>query len=270
MTSQAGNFGVATWRANLINSCLTPLPMVVSITPSVVNYKSNNPQPFITTMSFPTETKSLGYVCRSANTGGEGVRLRASIFNSPTLLGLPADQGSSGVVGVSNTSCFDTVDTLSTSPLTLERTITCYFDKRTIIDRITALGLTDKTVPMQMTAYSNLVGRGFQGFTYIKVTKNNLASSNVAMISNSPNPFNPVTKIRFAVSKTGTYSLRIYNVQGALVKSLASQRYDVGTHEATWDGRTNTGGKAASGVYYAKIAGTDGGDASTLRLVMAK
>jgi len=270
MTSQAGNFGVATWRANLINSCLTPLPMVVSITPSVVNYKSNNPQPFITTMSFPAETKALSYVCRSTNTGGEGVRLRASIFNSPTLLGLPADQGSSGVVGVSNTSCFDTVDTLSTSPLTLERTITCYFDKRTIIDRITALGLTDKTVPMQMTAYSNLVGRGFQGFTYIKVTKNNLASSNVAMISNSPNPFNPVTKIRFAVSKTGTYSLRIYNVQGALVKSLASQRYDVGTHEATWDGRTNTGGKAASGVYYAKIAGTDGNDASTLRLVMAK
>ena len=270
MTSQAGNFGVNIWRANAINSCLIPLPMAVAITPSVVNYKSNNPQPFITKMSFPAETKSQGYVCRSANTGGEGVRLRASIFNSPTLLGLPADQSSSGVVGVSNTSCFDTADTLSISPLTLERTITCWFDKRTIIDRINALGLTNTQVPMQMTAYSNLTGRGFQGFAYIKVTKSNLSSSNVAMISNSPNPFNPVTQIKFAVSKAGTYSLRIYNVQGALVKSLASQRYDVGTHEATWDGRTSTGGKAASGVYYAKIAGTDGSDASTLRLVMAK
>jgi len=269
MTSQAGNFGVNIWRANAINSCLVPLPMAVAITPSVVNYKSNNPQPFITKMWFPAETKSKGYVCRSANTGGEGVRLRASIFNSPTLLGLPADQGSSGVVGVSNTSCFDTADTLSVSPLTLERTITCWFDKRTIIDRINALGLTDTQVPMQMTAYSNLTGRGFQGFAYIKVTKSNLSSSNVAMISNSPNPFNPVTQIKFAVSKAGTYSLRIYNVQGALVKSLTSQRYEVGTHEATWDGRTSNGGKAASGVYYAKISGTDG-DASSIRLVMAK
>lgn len=269
-TSQAGNFGVNTWRGNLINSCVTPLPMAASVTPTTVNYKSNNPQPFITKMWFPPETKAAGYVCRSANTGGEGVRLRASIFNSPTLAGLPADQGSSGVVGVSNTSCFDTADTLSFSPLTLERTITCWFDRRTIIDQLVALGRTDQVVPLEMTAYSNLTGRGFKGFVYIKVTKSsngNNASAN--LISTSPNPFNPVTRIKFAVAKTGTYSLRIYNVQGALVKTLASQRYDVGTHEAMWDGRTNAGGKAASGVYYAKISG-DGGDASTLRLVMAK
>jgi hypothetical protein len=269
MTSQAGNFGVATWRANLINSCLTPLPMAVSITPSTVNYKSNNPSPFITKMLFPPETKAAGYVCRSANTGGEGVRLRASIFNSPTLAGLPADQGTSGVVGVSNTSCFDTADTLSLSPLTLERTITCWFDRRTIIDRLTALGLTDQVTPLEMTAYSNLTGRGFKGFAYIKVTKSSNGNGAASMLSSAPNPFNPVTRIKFAVAKPGTYSLRIYNVQGALVKTLASQRYDVGTHEAMWDGRTNAGGKAASGVYYARISG-DGGDASTLRLVMAK
>lgn len=230
MTSQAGNFGVNTWRANLVNSCLTPLPMAASITPSTVNYKSNNPQPFITKMWFPPETKAAGYVCRSANTGGEGVRLRASIFNSPTLAGLPADQGSSGVVGISNTSCFDTADTLSISPLTLERTITCWWDRRTIIDQLVALGRTDQVVPLEMTAYSNLTGRGFKGFVYIKVTKSsNGNNASASLISTSPNPFNPVTRIKFAVAKPGTYSLRIYNVQGALVKTLASQRYDVGT-----------------------------------------
>ena len=278
MTSQAGNFGVNVWRANAINSCLTPLPMAVSITPNVINWKSENKGnndgvPFVTKMKYPAETKALGYVCRSANTGGEGTRLRASIFNSPTLLNLACptntDLHPQGAAGVPNTECFDTTDTLSVSPLTLERTITCWFDRRTILDQITALGLVDKQVPMEMTAYSNLTGRKFQGFAYIKVNKVSGASSNVAMISNSPNPFNPVTQIKFAVSKAGTYSLRIYNVQGALVKSLTSQRYEVGTHEATWDGRTSNGGKAASGVYYAKISGTDG-DASSIRLVMAK
>ncbi|HET9941513.1 MAG TPA: hypothetical protein VFR25_10485, partial [Candidatus Eisenbacteria bacterium] len=251
MTSQGGNFGVNIWRANLINSCLTPLPMAVTITPNVINWKSENKGnndgvPFVTKMKYPAETKALGYVCRSANTGGEGTRLRSTIFNSPTLLNLScptnADLHPQGLTGVPNTECFDTADTLSVSPLTLERTITCWFDRRTILDQITALGLVDKQVPMEMTAYSNLTGRKFQGFAYIKVNKVSGASSNVAMISNSPNPFNPVTQIKFAVSKAGTYSLRIYNVQGALVKSLASQRYDIGTHEATWDGRTNTGG----------------------------
>jgi len=120
-----------------------------------------------------------------------------------------------------------------------------------------------------MTAYSNQTGRGFKGFAYIKVTKSSNGNGAASMLSSAPNPFNPVTRIKFAVAKPGTYSLRIYNVQGALVKTLASQRYDVGTHEAMWDGRTNAGGKAASGVYYARISG-DGGDASTLRLVMAK
>ena len=310
-TTQAGNLGLAIWRGNTVNSCLTPLPMIVSITPTNVNYKSKNPTPFVTVMRFTDEATALRYQARSSDdrypirriTGAgtccpettytqadspgfiqgvpgvsqgpryEGVRMRSTLFMSPTLAGVECPTNpdlNNGLFGVSNTECFNTQDTLSLSPFSRQFTITCYYDRRTIIDQLVALGLTDRVVPMEMTAYTNFTGRAFHGTAYIKVTKSSTgAASSVNLISNAPNPFNPVTQIKFSVAQAGKYTLRIYDVRGALVKTLASQRYDVGTHEATWDGRTTAGGKAASGVYYAKISG-DGDAGSTLRLVMAK
>jgi hypothetical protein len=271
-TSQAANFGVNIWRGNDVNSCHTPLPIVLSLQPSTLNLKTQSKNKLITvTYRFPPETKAAGFVCRNGNVGGEGVRNRVSIFPSPTLVGLGADPNATGILGTSGqNSCFDAMDTTSVSPLVLDPIQICYWSATTIADQMVALNLLDKVQAMEVTAYSNLVGRKFLGFGYMKVTKSSASFSNVNLISNSPNPFNPVTMLKFAVSKPGTYSLRIYNVQGALVKTLASQRYEVGTHEATWDGRTSNGGKAASGVYYAKISGSDGADVSTLRLVMAK
>ena len=278
MTSQAAGFGVAVWRANTVNSCNLPLGMGVAISPTVVNFKSNNSSPLTIKMNFPQATKDAGYRCRSTNrlSGaqsltnplGEGMRMRTSIFPSPTLLGLapPVDPD----LGSPFPDCFNTQDTTSVSPLTIDPTITCFFDRRTIVDRMVALGLTDRVVPLQATMYSNLTGRGVQGFAYIKVTKNSGSSASVAMLGNSPNPFNPVTTIKFSVSKPGNYALRVYNVQGALVKTVSSQHYEAGFHEAMWDGRNASGSKVASGVYYAKISGTAGESSDAIRLVVAK
>jgi hypothetical protein len=263
-TSQGGNFGVNTWRATPVNSCLAPLAMGVAVLPAVYNVKNTNKtDAIVTVMSFPAATKAAGYRCNSFNGGGDGVRCRSSILNSPTLLGLAANSGPE--LGISNTTCFDSLRVEDGETL-----IRCTWDRQTIVDRFTALGLLDKVVPMQMTAYSNRFGRGFQGFGYIKVTKSNLAgSSSVALLGNSPNPFNPVTTIKFSVSTPGNVTLRIFNVHGALVKTLASGHYEAGVHEATWDGMTARGGRAASGVYYAKITGAANG-VDTQRLVMAK
>lgn len=248
-TSQAAGFGVGIWRGNPINACQLPLEMGVATIPSIMDLNDSTMTTFTTVMNFPPETRDIGFRCASTNASGkDGVRLRNSILNSPTLLGLGSPAGG-GVVG---TTCFDSV----AHGLTDSLRIRCNWDFRTIADRIVALGLVDKIVPMKMTAYSNQSGRPFQGFAYMKLTKNSLPAAGVALLGNSPNPFNPVTKIRFAVSKPGNYTLRLYNVQGALVKTVASGHYDVGVHEAAWDGRTNAGGKAASGVYYAKISGT--------------
>lgn len=70
---------------------------------------------------------------------------------------------------------------------------------------------------------------------------------------NYPNPFNPATAIRFTMPKAGAVTLKIYNMLGQEVKTLINNEIAAGTYEANWDGDTNFGNKAASGVYIYKL-----------------
>jgi hypothetical protein len=74
------------------------------------------------------------------------------------------------------------------------------------------------------------------------------------LAQNFPNPFNPSTAIPFTLNKTSYVSLRIYDVSGRLVRTIAERRFDTGCHTETWDGRDNTGRRVSSGVYYCKLA----------------
>jgi flagellar hook assembly protein FlgD len=47
--------------------------------------------------------------------------------------------------------------------------------------------------------------------------------------------------------------VKVYDVKGRLVRSLADDRRAAGHHTLTWDGRTAGGRMAASGVYYLRL-----------------
>ena len=270
-TTQAGGTGVNIWRGNPINSCLLPLAMGVAVLPAVIDTADYTTETFQTVFNYPPETRAAGYVCRFGNAGGDGMRMRNTAFISPQLMGTinpPDSPGGPGSPGGGSpfSDCIES--NTHTAPDSLR--ITCNWPFRAVADRIVRLGLAGSIVGIKATAYSNRVGRKFQGFGYLRLTTNPTPAP-VALLGNSPNPFNPVTKIKFAVRKPGNYALRLYNVQGALVRTVASRHFDVGTHEATWDGRTNVGGMAASGVYYAKMSGTSKKDGSeALKLVLDK
>lgn len=66
---------------------------------------------------------------------------------------------------------------------------------------------------------------------------------------NVPNPFNPTTRIDFELEKAGTVDLYVYDVSGRLVANLFSGHLGEGAHEVTWNGKTNNGTTAATGVY---------------------
>jgi hypothetical protein len=78
-----------------------------------------------------------------------------------------------------------------------------------------------------------------------------------SLAQNFPNPFNPSTRIQFALPTKGHVSLKIYNVAGQLVKTLQDGVMDAGSHELTWDGSNNLGANVASGVYFYKINAGD-------------
>ncbi len=65
-----------------------------------------------------------------------------------------------------------------------------------------------------------------------------------------PNPFNPMTTIQFEISEPSAVSLRIFDNRGRVVRHLVSDRLSAGLHRIVWDGRTNNGKRAASGLYF--------------------
>lgn len=83
----------------------------------------------------------------------------------------------------------------------------------------------------------------------------------------APNPFNPATVIHYTVTQAGPISLRIYDVSGRLVRTLTADSLQPGAHQATWDGRTDTGAGAASGAYFCRLQSRAGTDTEKVLLV---
>jgi hypothetical protein len=73
----------------------------------------------------------------------------------------------------------------------------------------------------------------------------------------SPNPFNPVTEIRFGLTRASDVRLDIYNLRGARVARLVSEPMQAGHHVVPWTGVDGAGRKVASGVYFARLEAGD-------------
>jgi flagellar hook capping protein FlgD len=69
----------------------------------------------------------------------------------------------------------------------------------------------------------------------------------------SPNPSSQVVTLRFELNRPADVTLRIFDVQGRQVSTVASGRMSAGIHVRKWDGKTRGGGLAASGVYFARL-----------------
>jgi flagellar hook assembly protein FlgD len=48
-------------------------------------------------------------------------------------------------------------------------------------------------------------------------------------------------------------NLKVYNIAGQLVKTLASGQTSAGPHTIKWDGRDNSGNKVSSGIYIYRL-----------------
>ncbi len=87
----------------------------------------------------------------------------------------------------------------------------------------------------------------------IEVTVTSSLPTAFALHDNYPNPFNPITNIKFDLPKAGHVSLRIYDLSGRLVRSLVDENLARASHTYQWDGADNSGRRAASGVYYYRV-----------------
>ncbi len=72
----------------------------------------------------------------------------------------------------------------------------------------------------------------------------------IALHDNYPNPFNPVTNIKFDLPRSGHVKLAIYDVAGRLIKTLVDEVKPAAAHSEMWNGTDRTGRRVASGTYY--------------------
>ncbi|MBD3423558.1 MAG: T9SS type A sorting domain-containing protein, partial [Candidatus Latescibacteria bacterium] len=70
---------------------------------------------------------------------------------------------------------------------------------------------------------------------------------------NHPNPFNPVTEIRFSLKARSRVTIRVYDVSGRLVNTLVDGMVERGGHRVKWDGTSSRGSGVASGVYFYRM-----------------
>ncbi|HIB34325.1 MAG TPA: T9SS type A sorting domain-containing protein, partial [Candidatus Marinimicrobia bacterium] len=74
------------------------------------------------------------------------------------------------------------------------------------------------------------------------------------LFQNTPNPFNPVTNIRVSLVEDARITLKVYNLLGKEVNTLAfNQSLSKGNHRFIWAGKDDNGRQLPSGVYLYRI-----------------
>lgn len=73
--------------------------------------------------------------------------------------------------------------------------------------------------------------------------------SQFSLEQNFPNPFNPTTTIRFALSEPALVDLSVYNILGQAVKTLVNGDLDAGEYDVTLDAFD-----MPTGVYFYRLA----------------
>jgi hypothetical protein len=83
-----------------------------------------------------------------------------------------------------------------------------------------------------------------------------------------PNPFRAGGTLAFSVAEEGPASVAVYDVSGALVRTLEDRILVPGRYDRSWDGKDNAGRPVASGVYFVRL--TAGSERVNRKLVLVR
>tara|TARA_B110000438_G_scaffold135563_1_gene131073 strand:- start:17143 stop:19260 length:2118 start_codon:yes stop_codon:yes gene_type:complete len=79
----------------------------------------------------------------------------------------------------------------------------------------------------------------------------------VTQLGNSPNPFNPVTNIKYELLESGPVKIVIYDTRGRIVKEFVDDHQSPGFYSLQWNATNNSGQPVSSGVYLYSIQSGD-------------
>jgi hypothetical protein len=88
------------------------------------------------------------------------------------------------------------------------------------------------------------------------------------LYNNYPNPFNPVTTLRYDIPENSHVTITIYDMLGRQVKTLINQTQDAGYRSVIWDATNDYGKPVSAGIYLYQIQA--GEYISTKKMVLLK
>ena len=121
---------------------------------------------------------------------------------------------------------------------------------------LTALSDTSKNYYIAMVAYDST--GNVSAISNVVTTKGtgseikNSGALDFAFDGLYPNPFNPVTEIRYTLPVSERKSpvvLRIFNINGDLIRTIEKKYIKAGRYSAIWNGQDAKGLRCASGMY---------------------
>ncbi len=103
------------------------------------------------------------------------------------------------------------------------------------------------------------------GLLDVPVEDPNSLPTETALRHISPNPFNPVTTVRFDVAKATDVTLEVFNLLGQRVAVLADRTIEAGRHELTWNALPYS-----SGAYFIRFNAPQAGVHQTQKVILMK
>jgi hypothetical protein len=169
-----------------------------------------------------TGVNYYGYACARFTGGSIG---NDAVWNVGT--------GTNGVGNVAFDGTFYYIPWIGTTNITFKR-----FDRNRALYSTGTLSIDSRSVMCRLMGGVSGVSEG----------TGTMPASAVAALEVAPNPFHRLARISYALNKGDRVSLKVYNITGALVTTLANGYVEAGRHTVHFDGS-----KLAPGIYLLRL-----------------
>ena len=108
---------------------------------------------------------------------------------------------------------------------------------------------------------SDLAQKSFQNYIIVDNTSLEIIEAELPMHfsleQNFPNPFNPITSIKYAIPRSSIVKITVYDIRGNIIKSINNEYQSPGFKTVLWDATNNVGALVSAGLYIYSIEAED-------------
>jgi len=116
--------------------------------------------------------------------------------------------------------------------------------------------------------YQFLDNKGIElgkGISFLNV---DILPEKFAVFNNYPNPFNPITTIRYDLPERRNIQIKVFDVLGRIINTVDYDQVQAGRHTFTWHGKNELGKKVSTGIYFFQL--TAGQDTRVQKMLLLK